>query len=140
MSTVLIPVDGSPQALRAVQAALAFIDAEKFTRIVLLNVQPPLQGRVRAMISEDRLYAAARDESRHALTAAIDLVQRAGVPMEQRLLIGPVAETVIEACRKAGADQIFMGTRGRGAAAALLLGSVAGKVIHLADVPVTLVN
>ena len=140
MSTVLIPVDGSPQALRAVQAALAFSNTEKFTRVVLLNVQPPLQGRVRALISEDRLYAIARDEARKAMAAAIDLVQRAGVILEQRLMIGPVAETVIETSHKVDASQIFLGTRGRGAAAALLLGSVAGKVVHLADVPVTLVN
>jgi nucleotide-binding universal stress UspA family protein len=42
--------------------------------------------------------------------------------------------------RERGCDQILMGTRGLGAIGSLLLGSVATKVIHLADVPVLLVK
>jgi nucleotide-binding universal stress UspA family protein len=37
-------------------------------------------------------------------------------------------------------DGIVMGTRGLGPVKGLVLGSVANKVIHLAEVPVTLVK
>jgi nucleotide-binding universal stress UspA family protein len=37
-------------------------------------------------------------------------------------------------------DQIVMGTHGRGSVGRLLMGSVATKVIQLADVPVLLVK
>lgn len=39
-----------------------------------------------------------------------------------------------------GVDVIVMGTRGMGALGNLALGSTATKVVHLADVPVTLVK
>ena len=38
------------------------------------------------------------------------------------------------------ADEIFMGSRGLGSVAALFMGSVATKVLHLTDLPVTLVK
>jgi nucleotide-binding universal stress UspA family protein len=39
-----------------------------------------------------------------------------------------------------GCAQIVMGTRGLGTVSGMLLGSVATKVIHLADVPVVLLK
>ncbi len=53
---------------------------------------------------------------------------------------GQVAKTVVEVAREQGVDQIVMGTRGLGGIQGLLLGSVATQVIHLADVPVTLIK
>ena len=56
------------------------------------------------------------------------------------MLIGPVAETIARTALGQNCDGIVMGTRGLGAAAGALLGSVASQVVHLADVPVTLVK
>ena len=39
-----------------------------------------------------------------------------------------------------GCDAIVMGTRGLGTVQTLLLGSTALKVLHLVDVPVTLIK
>jgi nucleotide-binding universal stress UspA family protein len=47
---------------------------------------------------------------------------------------------IAEVGRQENCDAIVMGTRGMGAVSGLVLGSVATKVIHLADVPVTLVK
>jgi nucleotide-binding universal stress UspA family protein len=43
-------------------------------------------------------------------------------------------------CHDRKLDQIIMGTRGAGAVANMLMGSVASKVLHLVDVPVLLVK
>jgi nucleotide-binding universal stress UspA family protein len=47
-----------------------------------------------------------------------------------------VARLIVEAARDHGAGVIVVGSRGRGDLSALLLGSVAHQVIHLADRPV----
>lgn len=57
-----------------------------------------------------------------------------------QVLIGPVAETIARIALEQNCDGIVMGTRGLGAVAGALLGSVASQVVHLSDVPVTLVK
>lgn len=53
---VLLPVDGSPTALRAVQHAVALRDRGLALRVLLVNVQPPptLYEVVLAPDAEDR--------------------------------------------------------------------------------------
>jgi len=53
---------------------------------------------------------------------------------------GQYGETIANYAKEKQCDRIVMGTRGLGAVGGLLLGSVARKVIHLADVPITLVK
>ena len=50
------------------------------------------------------------------------------------------AETIDRVAREVGAHQIVMGTRGLGSLGNLFLGSVATKVVRLAQVPVALVK
>ena len=50
------------------------------------------------------------------------------------------ATTIARRADSLQCEGIVMGTRGMGAIANLLLGSVAAKVVHLANVPVTLVK
>jgi nucleotide-binding universal stress UspA family protein len=47
-----------------------------------------------------------------------------------------VARVIVEAAREYQAGVIVMGSHGRGDLTALLLGSVAHKVLHLTDRPV----
>jgi nucleotide-binding universal stress UspA family protein len=51
-------------------------------------------------------------------------------------MAGQVAKIIVEVARDREAGVIVVGSRGRGDLSALLLGSVAHKVIHLADRPV----
>ena len=57
-----------------------------------------------------------------------------------RTLSGHVARLIVAAARDHEAGMIVLGSRGRGDLTALLLGSVAHKVIHLADHPVLVVR
>jgi nucleotide-binding universal stress UspA family protein len=47
---------------------------------------------------------------------------------------------IAQVAREEDIQHIVMGTRGLGSIQGLLLGSVATKVIHLADVPITLIK
>jgi nucleotide-binding universal stress UspA family protein len=56
------------------------------------------------------------------------------------VLEGDPAELITERAAQLGCHSIVTGTRGLGRIGALLLGSVAQKVVQLASMPVTLVK
>ena len=62
----------------------------------------------------------------------------AGVYIEQKLLKGRAADTLIAASE--GADMLVVGNRGRGGVRGLLLGSVSQQIAHHATCPVVIVR
>jgi CBS domain-containing protein len=68
------------------------------------------------------------------------LCRKAQARFVARTEIGSPAEIIDRVAREVGAHQIVMGTRGLGSLGNLFLGSVATKVVRLAQIPVTLVQ
>ncbi len=137
---ILVPVDGSENALRAVRFAIGLARERPGTELHLLNVQPPVGGTVAMFVNKADIRGYHRDEGMKALAAAIELVKAAGVSVAHHIGVGQPGETVAAFAKELGCGQIVMGTRGLGAALGLLLGSVATDVIRHAVVPVTLVK
>ncbi len=79
-------------------------------------------------------------QSEAALKSARALLKKAGVTAVVDECLGEPAATLVAYASKYKCEQIVLGNRGHGAIATMLLGSVAMKVLHLADVPVTLVK
>ncbi|MCD6733754.1 MAG: universal stress protein [Burkholderiaceae bacterium] len=139
MVELLVPVDGSKPAERAVRHAIKLVAGGLKARILLLNVQPELpRSRSRAERRSDMLQQL--EEADQAMHSAVALLERAGVTWERCLRSGAPAETILELARERHCAAIVMGTRGLGAVAGLVLGSVAAKIVQLAPVPVTLVK
>jgi nucleotide-binding universal stress UspA family protein len=74
------------------------------------------------------------------LAAAEKVLEEAAIPYTTEVLTGHVAEVIGRRADEIGCDNIVMGTRGMTAISNLLMGSVATKVLHFANVPVTLVK
>lgn len=141
MKRVLIPVDGSQPAVHAVEALLAARAYDPIERVDLLSVQIPLKsGKIGRGLSQEDIDAYYQDEARVALQEASRLLSEAGVPFEAHVEVGEAAETIIRIADASGADEIFMGTRGLGSVSSLFMGSVATRVLHLTELPVTLVK
>jgi len=138
-SKILIPVDGSPASLRAVDYAIKMAIQNPGSSFVLLNVQnvsaTELSGEFMHGVQERLLQAADK-----ALTKATARCAAANLPFETIIRTGPIAETIGQVSRDTGIDHIVMGTRGLGRIQGMLVGSVAMKVIHLAEVPITLIK
>ena len=64
----------------------------------------------------------------------------AGIAYKAGILVGKVAESIVQHAAKTRCDLIFIGTHGRTEAANMLLGSTATKVLHISKVPVLLVR
>lgn len=142
MLKLLVPVDGSESSIRCIETLLRKIGWYRDpVEVHLLNVQPPIvSGNVTMFIKHEQLEEYYRDEGLKALAEARRRLDAAKVPYVFHIGVGEPAETIAEYARDKGCDQIFMGTRGMGRVAGMFLGSVATKVIHLAEVPVLLVK
>jgi nucleotide-binding universal stress UspA family protein len=131
---ILVPMDGSPSAIRALKFAAKTFDAV----LLVLNVQPAIaSGRrvSKAMIAEHQQRGA--DD---ALARARALIKRSKIEARTHVAIGEPAPTIVAFAKKHRCLTIVMGSRGRGRIAALMLGSVATKVVYLAACPVTIVK
>jgi nucleotide-binding universal stress UspA family protein len=130
--TILLAVDGSPYAQRA--AELVGRLAEGGDNVVVLHVTEimPIHGGTSVELDLD-------GEGMEAARRVGRELEQAGVPAKVELVrafAGHVAKIIVDVARDYGAGVIVVGSRGRGDLTALLLGSVAHKVIHLADRPV----
>jgi nucleotide-binding universal stress UspA family protein len=143
MKRVLLPVDGSECAQRAVKYVLSaradYRNPDDF-EIHLVNVQSPLSGDITQFFNRAQIAAYHHDESEKALQGARGLLDAAGAKYTSHTPVGRIAEVIAEMADKLHCDHIVMGTHGRGALAELLVGSITLKVVHLARVPVLLVK
>ena len=143
LSKILIPVDGSPASLRAVDFAIEMVAQDPSTSLVLLHVQNTrameLASASEAMDTEWLRESGSRASAK-ALKDAIGKCEHAGVASEVLVRTGQIAEAVGQVAREENVKHIVMGTRGLGGIQGLLLGSVAMQVVHLAEVPITLIK
>lgn len=136
---ILVAVDGSDNAARALEFALALAQGLG-VRVELLNVQPQMSGTVSMFVAKTELDAYRRDEGMKALAPSIAAAGQAGVQHDHHIGVGAPGPTIAGFAKQLGCAQIVMGTRGLGGALATLLGSVASATIRESAVPVTLVK
>ena len=141
MTKVLVPIDGSANALHAVDIAIKAIAEGRSLEVHLLNVQPQIvSGHARMYLKKDLIDEYYAEESQKALAPAKEKLDKAGISYTVSHQVGNVSETIAKYVKAKGCELIIMGTRGLGSVQSMVLGSVATKVLHLVDVPVTLVK
>ncbi len=139
MMKVLVAVDGSSHADKAVDHVIRLASELRSIEVLLVNVQPEPEFRTLAMYREEML-AELRENGEAALAGARDRFRAAGVSIHERLEIGDPPQTIADLPATEKVDLVVLGTMGLGSAAGLLLCTVAMKVLHLVEVPVTLVR
>lgn len=139
---ILIPVDGSANAQRAVDHVIKNISALKETpQLLLLNVQWNMAtGNVKLFINQKTINDYYREQGMAALQPARAALDAAALPYQYHISIGTPAEAIVQYANEQIVDQIVMGRQGQGGLQSLLLGSVVNKVLHLASCPVLLIK
>ncbi len=140
---ILLAVDGSKHSLKAVKCLIEHADwyCEK-PAVELVNVHlpvPKIRG-MGAVVGARQVRRYYDREGRAALSKARKLLDAAGIKYSAHILVGPVAESIVKEARLARCDLIMIGTRGMSAAANLLLGSCANRVVNISPIPVLLVK
>jgi nucleotide-binding universal stress UspA family protein len=138
---ILVPVDGSAQALDAVRHALRLRQEGLNADFVLATVQEPTYLYEMVLAPDaDVLERVSGAVGSRALAAAEALFDAAGVSYEREIGSGEPAPALIEMAERHGCDAIILGARGLGALRSALMGSVSQGVLHASTLPVTIVK
>ena len=140
---ILIAVDGSKNALAAVDCLVghaAWYREKPEVELVTVHLPVPKLPGMGAAVGKGQIQKYYEEEGQAKLAAARRKLDAAGVPYEARVLVGPVAESIVKHAKDKRCDLIYIGTRGMSELGKALLGSTATKVLHISDVPVLLVK
>jgi nucleotide-binding universal stress UspA family protein len=139
---ILIPVDGSINAVRAVEYVIAQAENLKNApEVTLLNVQWKLDtGNVKLFINQETINDYYREQGAAALAQARAKLDASGLAYTYHVSVGSPAEGVVQYAQEHQVDQIVMSAHGQTTLSSLLLGSIASKVVHLSKIPVLLVK
>ncbi|MCC6070461.1 universal stress protein [Massilia sp. GCM10020059] len=141
MKHILVPCDGSANALRALAYAAGLAKDNPGVRLELLHVLDPMRFRnPAAALPPDELERRRAAALAHVLQPARAVLDAAGVQYQVHARTGDPAGEIAAQVAESGCDGVVMGTRGLGPVASLMIGSVACHVVHLVQVPVTLVH
>jgi nucleotide-binding universal stress UspA family protein len=144
-TSILVGVDRSEHARAAVSDAadIARADGAALTLMTVYSsqlswVMTTVPGGVSQETIED-VIDSARTEAQATLDAACAIVP-ADIRVRALLVDGRPAEAILEEAESAGHDLIVVGSRGRGDATSILLGSVSHQVLHRSGIPVLVVH
>jgi len=138
MPKLLLPVDGSEYALRAVEYVVRLSREMPGVECFLLNVQEPFENKLHAVLSSDEIHTIQHEEAEQALQSARTALDAAGVPYRAFWVVGVPVTAIVESAREHHCDGIVIGLSGVGfAIGPLMMGSTTVKVIHASPIPVT---
>lgn len=135
---ILVPLDGSPGAERAIPVAARIARAFGGSVIMLSVVAPPVSyGKFSALAAYPKATA---DEELAEATAYLRTIaqsdQLGGITTEVQTYIGAVAPAILSAAQALHATLIVLCSHGSTGFQRWMLGSVAEKVIRHAPIPV----
>ncbi|MES2564829.1 MAG: universal stress protein [Pseudomonadota bacterium] len=137
----LIAIDGSKTSERAVRHVIELSKGREAIEVHLINVQDTADApQLKRFLKGGDITRMQREHGVSTLATAARLLDRAGIEHKTHVLIGNPAQSIARFAKRGRFSQIIMGAHGRGMVAGLLMGSVATKVLHFADIPVTLVK
>lgn len=141
MVKILVPVDGSAAALKAVEHTLHLQREGLPVQLVLVNVQEPA-SLYELVVAHDAavLEEVSQTAGFHLLAPAETLVRATGVAFESVVVSGDPAHALVDLIELHACDMVVMGGRGLSSIGSALLGSVSQTVLHHASVPVTIIR
>jgi nucleotide-binding universal stress UspA family protein len=134
--TILLATDLTPPSAEATSRAID-LASKLGARLLIVNVLE--KHRLSGGGSHERVDQA-RSEREALLVEAVREARGVGVTAEFLAWDGDPGSSIVSAAEAEHADLVIVGTRGRGGAERMLLGSVSDHVVHHADCPVLVVR
>lgn len=137
ISKILVPIDGSANSSRGLDAAASLASKIGASIILLHSVYEPSRRETggSSQISTER-----GEQIRKMMSGAEAVLKKAGVQYTKAVISGDVGHSVVKAAHAKKVDMIVIGSRGRGAMREVFFGSTANYVVHASKVPVLIVK
>jgi nucleotide-binding universal stress UspA family protein len=141
MKKILIATDGSDSSHEALEFGFELAEEQGATPFVvhvapIVDVLPLATFAAPAPTVRHELD----EHDRMPLDEAVELAARKGLDAKTELLVGNPADEIVAFSDTIDADLIVVGSRGHGAIASVLLGSVSRAVLHESRRPVLVVR
>jgi nucleotide-binding universal stress UspA family protein len=138
---ILVAVDGSPHADRALTEAIDIARGSRARLTIITAVAEPRTGMTMALAAGAAagLVPALMREADRIVRAAADRVPD-DVSVTTILTEHPIRAAILERVEAGHHDLVVMGSRGRGTVRSAVLGSVSHHVLHHSPVPVLIVH
>lgn len=130
MNDVIVPICEAADAAWAASQAIALYRRQP-VRIHLVNVQRPLPKHVAQFFNRDDLREFHVESGMRVLDPAMRMLDDAGVPHEDHVLIGHQAETIVQFAEDRHCNEVIVDATPAKFLSMLGLGSVGSQVRHL---------
>lgn len=140
---VLLALDGSKRSLESVDFLIehaGWCREKPEIELVTVHLPVPRLPRMHLVVSDAQIQRYYQEEGEARLAAAKKKLDAAGIAYQARVLVGEVAEAIVEHAEQSGCDLIVIGSRGMTALGKALIGSIANKVLHFSGLPVLLLK
>jgi nucleotide-binding universal stress UspA family protein len=135
---VLVPLDGSPLAERALPKALQLLSDSPSATLILLRAAQATS--LPGIDPTEAQVAVVREAESYLDAIAARLADRGLTRVVRSVWYSSAAKAIVEAARVRHADVIVMSTHGRSGLGRLVLGSVAESVLRGTRTPILLVS
>jgi nucleotide-binding universal stress UspA family protein len=146
---ILVPFDGSKNAIEALQLAITMAKALD-EKLIVLNVQPSFQtAHTKIFFSQHDIHEYQEQLFHTVIKPAEKMLKEAQVEYDIKLRIGDAKDQICReangdklgetACSDAGVRWIVMGSRGMNPVIGGVLGSISYGVVNAAPCPITIV-
>jgi len=139
-TNILVPVDGSDNSYRALDAALLLSEklGSNITVIHVMEEIPITHIGSEKLLNE--FLQAYKKENQEILSKCSEIATQKGLTINTFLLEGNPASAILDFSKKEKFDLLIVGRRGLGKFKEFILGSISSKIVHHSPSAVLLIR
>ena len=140
MNKVLIPVDGSNNALLALKHAVNMYGKDAHTEIHICNVQPKLYRHIGKYFSKKDINEWQAERAQNAAKSAAQYLEKLGISYSFTYVSGDKGEALRDEATRLGCSRIVIGSAKKNTLSRLFENSTTAKLLEISDIPVEVVT